>query len=150
MDKHKKVGFLLHFDCKPSSIMHFLSISVSIKSSTRQQGNCPKCLLQPPLWWASIHDNTTCLDVITQTVMTKSASYVLQILLLSKRHIFIWEGSIIKCSTISQYYCGCSHIIIQTASVFVQPGWTQCFIFGELLCCGNKGKKRIFSHRWSF
>lgn len=150
MDKHKKVGISSSLDRKPSSLLHFLSISVSIKSPTCQQGIVPSVCCSPQ------YDEHQYMTTQPVWMCLHRRQWWPNLL-----HI-CWDSSSIK---ETYFHLGRQHhkmlnyfttllwlfIYYHTiASVFVQPGWTQCFFFGELLHCGNNGKKRIFSHRWSF
>jgi hypothetical protein len=112
--------------------MHFLSISASIKSPTCQQGIVPSVCCSPhydehqymttqPVWMC-LHRQwwPNLLHICWDSSSIKETYFHLgrqHYKMLNYFTILLW---------LFVYY----HTI---ASVFVQPGWTQCFFFGKLL-----------------
>ncbi len=144
MDKHKKVGVSSSLWSQTSIHYVFLEHFSKHQATDVSTRNCPKCLLPSLLWWASIHDNTTCLDVLTQTVMTKSASYMVG--------FFFYQRDIFSFGKAALWNAQLFHNIIVVVrilsynSISLCATWLDFFFFSLVNCC----TKIIFSHRLSF
>jgi len=140
----KRWAFLLHFDRKPSSVLHFLSISASIKSPTRQQGIVPSvccsahydehqymttqavwmCLCRRQ-WWPNL------LHICWDSSAIKETYF----------HLGRQHHKMLNYFTILLWLFVYYHTI---ASVFVQPGWAQCFFLWWIVALWQQWKKKEY------